>query len=115
MEKLNEFLKVELLDWFNKDGEMPKVKEHGILYISRKFKLAIHLCACGCGIQTVMPFYDGELNDNDGWKMTTKKIEGTTEADRPYDFTVTLRPSVGNQKFPCQSHYYITDNKIQWI
>jgi hypothetical protein len=115
MKKLTEFKKVELLDWFDKEGYMPKIKKHGILYISLKFNLAIHLCACGCGIETVMPFYDGELNDNDGWKMTTKKIEGTTQSDRPYDFTVTFTPSIGNQKLSCKSHYFITDSKIQWL
>lgn len=115
MEKINEFKKVELLDWFDRDGYMPKTKEHGVLYISSKFRLAIHLCACGCGIETVMPFYDGQLNDKNGWKMTTHKIEGTTASDRPYDFTVSFTPSVGNQKLPCKSHYYITANKIIWL
>ena len=115
MERLNEFKKVELLDWFDKEGLMPEIKEHGVLYISQKFNLAIHLCACGCGIETVMPYYDHFGGDKRDWHYTSKKIEGTTRADRPYDFTVTFRPSVGNQQFPCKSHYYITDSKIEWL
>jgi hypothetical protein len=113
MERLTEFKKIELVDYINKDGYMPKVFEHGILYISHRFKVAIHLCACGCGEKTVMP--TGDSNNIAEWDMTTKKIEGTTEADRPNDFTVTFRPSVGNQQFPCKSHYYITDSKIEWL
>lgn len=35
--------------------EMPPVLEHGKLYISKEYKVAIHLCACGCGIKTVTP------------------------------------------------------------
>lgn len=77
---------------------MPQVKEHGILYISKKFELAIHLCACGCGGETVMPF--------DGFQSW--ELSGTPER-------VTFRPSVGNQHWPCGSHYYITENAIVWL
>lgn len=109
MEKLTEFKKIELVDWNNPDAYMPKIKEHGVLYISHRFNLAIHLCACGCGIETVTPLA------HDEWQLTTKKIDGTTEKDRPYDFTATLRPSIWNQKLQCKSHYNITDNKIKWL
>jgi hypothetical protein len=27
----------------------------------------------------------------------------------------TLRPSIGNYHFPCQSHYYVTGNKVDWL
>jgi hypothetical protein len=74
----------------------PPLMEDGILYISRAFQIAIHRCACGCGVQTVTPLGPGD------WTMTEK------------DGFVTLRPSIGNQQFPCKSHYLITDNKIQW-
>lgn len=28
---------------------------------------------------------------------------------------VTMRPSVGSFNLPCKSHYYITDNKVEWL
>lgn len=118
MKKLSEFSKVELVDWFNKEATIPKKLEHGVLYYSQKYNTAIHLCACGCGNQTVTPISKhqwGETENKKGWAMSTKKIEGTTEKDRPYDFTVTLTPSIGNSNFPCKSHYYITDSKIIWL
>lgn len=73
--------------------------ESGVLYISNEFEVAIHLCACGCGGKTVTPL------GKDGWTITKK--EGK----------VTLRPSIGNWKgeSPYHAHYYITDNKIQWL
>lgn len=79
---------------------MPEVKEQGILYISKRFELAIHLCACGCGMQTVTPF----RNPAEDWTLT--ETNGL----------VTLRPSIGNfgRENPYHAHYYITDNKIQW-
>lgn len=76
---------------------VPEQLENGVLYVSNEYNIAIHLCACGCGCQTVTPL------TADGWVKS-----GTDE-------TVTLRPSIGNYKFECKSHYYITDNKIQWL
>ena len=75
---------------------MPEIKEQGILYVSRKFGLAIHLCACGCGIETVTP-----ITGINCWTLT----------DSPEG--ITLRPSIGNQNFPCGSHYWITNNEVQ--
>jgi len=79
--------------------QMPKVKEPGILYISRKYELAIHLCACGCGVETVTPIGEGE------WTLKEKNGE------------ITLRPSIGNfiGEKPYHAHYYITKNKIVWL
>jgi len=28
--------------------------------------------------------------------------------------SVSLYPSVGNWNFPCQSHYWIQENKVRW-
>lgn len=69
------------------------------LYISKRFSVAIHLCACGCGVQTVTP-----LKDN-GWTLTEN------------DGKITLRPSIGNFKGenPYHAHYYITGNKVEWL
>lgn len=80
---------------------IPKDLEDGILYISRKFEIAIHLCACGCKEKTVTPIG----GPHGGWALT--EIEGK----------ITLRPSIGNFKGenPYHAHYYITNNKIQWL
>ncbi len=74
--------------------------EEGKLYISRKYGVAIHLCACGCGGKTVMPFND----KTGGWTMTEK------------DDKVSFTPSVGNWagESPYHAHYFITQNKIVW-
>ena len=83
---------------------MPRVKEHGILYVSYKYELAIHLCACGCGYEAVTPF-DEKL----GWTLGEDRNTDDNTSQ------VTLRPSIGNWKFPCKSHYYITNNKVRWL
>lgn len=79
---------------------IPKEKEEGILYISKRFNLAIHLCACGCKRESVTPF-----NDLKEWKLTEENN------------SITLRPSIGNfnGERPYHAHYYITNNKIQWL
>ena len=71
--------------------------EYGKLYISDRFRLAIHLCACGCGGATVTPL--------DEWSLTKNGEK------------VTLRPSIGNWsgESPYHAHYFITDNKIEWL
>lgn len=72
----------------------------GILYVSKRFNLAIHLCACGCGCKTVMP-----IDPEDGWVMS-----GTDEI-------ITFRPSILNPVPFCPNgaHYYITENRIDWL
>lgn len=75
---------------------MPNELKSGVIYISRPYELAIHLCACGCGGQVVMSFRPG------GWKMTD------------HGDTISLSPSVGNQKFECRSHYWIRKSQVVW-
>jgi hypothetical protein len=69
----------------------------GILYISEKYRVAIHLCPCGCGNQVVTPLEPGR-----GWDLSGEKG------------VVTLRPSIGSWNLPCRSHYFITANSVQW-
>jgi hypothetical protein len=77
---------------------MPDTLEQGVLYVSERFQLAIHLCACGeCGIKTVTPFGSPQ-----GWDYSYENGE------------VTLHPSIGNQQFPCRSHYWVRRNVIEW-
>lgn len=75
---------------------IPKDIEDNVIYISIRFRTAIHKCACGCGIKTVTP-----LSPTD-WKLS---FNGKS---------VSLSPSIGNWNFPCQSHYWIIENDIEW-
>lgn len=75
---------------------MPEDPIEGVLYVSKRFKLAMHRCCCGCGSEVVTPLSPAE------WRLTRL---GTR---------VSLTPSIGNWGFPCQSHYWIKANKIEW-
>lgn len=83
--------------------EMPPNLEEGILYVSKEYGVAIHLCACGCKGKAVTPL-KGSEGSKGGWTLTGKEV-------------VTLRPSIGNwsgeRKY--HAHYYITDNNVQWL
>jgi hypothetical protein len=75
---------------------IPNELEEGVLYISIEYKTAVHKCVCGCGNKVVTP-----LTPTD-WEIT-------------YDGkTVSLSPSIDNWNFKCQSHYFITKNKIRF-
>ena len=83
-------------------GTMPSKSEmkEGVLYISRVYLTSAHLCACGCGNVVVLPY---GRRDGKFWTLT-ERLSG-----------VTMRPSVGSFNLPCKSHYYITDNKVEWL
>ena len=88
--KANATLKHEFVEF------IPEELEQGTLYISIRFKTGTHLCSCGCGNIVVTP-----LSPTD-WKLI---FDGKT---------VSLHPSIGNWSFPCQSHYWIRNNRIEW-
>lgn len=71
---------------------MPPQLEPNVLYVSSEYETAIHLCACGCGMQTVTPF-------GQGWVVT--EVSG-----KP-----TISPSILN---PCGSHYFVRNGEIVW-
>jgi len=76
--------------------QIPENLDEGILYVSMRFGMVIHLCACGCGNQTVTPL-------------------GPTDYKLIYDGeTITFHPSVGNWNFPCRSHYWVRRAKVVW-
>jgi hypothetical protein len=75
---------------------IPDVVEPGILYVSTTYGTAIHRCACGCGNEVVTPVTPTD------W---TVLFDGET---------VSLRPSIGNWGFVCESHYWIKRNRVQW-
>jgi hypothetical protein len=75
---------------------IPSEIEQDVLYISIEYDIAKHKCACGCGANIVTSLSPSR------WKLT-------------YDGeTVSLSPSIGNWSHPCQSHYFITNDKIVW-
>ena len=76
---------------------MPENLTEGVLYISEKYHCVIHLCACGCKLETVT-----DINTPEGWIFTNN------------NGLVTLDPSIGNFQFFCKSHYYIRNNEIVW-
>lgn len=75
---------------------IPGKPEPGILYISREYKTATHLCCCGCGLEVVTPLNPAK------WNLTD------------HGNSVSLFPSIGNWSFPCRSHYWIDHNRVRW-
>lgn len=75
---------------------IPEELQGGTIYVSIRFATVAHLCACGCKTKVVTP-----LKPTD-WKLT---FDGKT---------VTLDPSIGNWSFPCRSHYWVRNNRVQW-
>jgi len=75
---------------------VPEVLENSVLYVSLAYGTVSHRCACGCGREVVTP-----LTPTD-WKLI---FDGET---------VSLYPSIGNWNFPCRSHYWIRNNRVEW-
>lgn len=75
---------------------IPEILDDGVIYISFEYATAIHNCCCGCGRQVITPFSPTD------WKLI---FDGKT---------ISLSPSVGNWNFPCQSHYWIRNNIVEW-
>jgi hypothetical protein len=75
---------------------MPRELEPGVLYFSKEFEIASHLCPCGCGNKIITP-----IGPTD-WSITIRKSKPT------------LFPSIGNWQIPCKSHYWIRNGLINW-
>lgn len=75
---------------------IPENIQAGVLYISMPLATAVHTCCCGCGHEVVTP-----LSPTD-WKLIFDGV------------SVSLRPSIGNWSFPCQSHYWVISNHVEW-
>jgi hypothetical protein len=75
---------------------IPEEVREGTLYISMEYGTAVHKCCCGCGREVVTPL------SPTGWQLT---FDGKS---------VSLYPSIGSWSLPCQSHYFITKNKVVW-
>lgn len=75
---------------------IPEHLEPGLLYISKRFRTASHLCCCGCGLKVVTPLNPAK------WRLID------------HGDSVSLTPSIGNWNYPCRSHYLIVQGTIQW-
>jgi hypothetical protein len=75
---------------------IPDRLDDRVVYVSIPYATAIHLCCCGCKTEVVTP-----LSPTD-WSVT---FDGQS---------ISLRPSIGNWSFACQSHYWIQHNRIRW-
>ena len=76
---------------------IPDEIKEGILYVSIPLAMTMHKCACGCGENVALPIRPFD------WELTW---DGET---------VSIYPSIGSWSLPCQSHYFITKNKIVWM
>jgi hypothetical protein len=75
---------------------VPPELEDGVLYVSMEHSCVIHRCCCGCGEKVVTPLSPGE------WQLS-------------YDgLAISLYPSIGNSRFPCRSHYWIKQGRVDW-
>lgn len=78
---------------FPQRGEMTD----GHLYVSMEFASVAHLCACGCKEQVITPLRP------DSWSLYYNGRD------------LTLSPSIGNYQFPCLSHYFIRNSRVEWV
>jgi Family of unknown function (DUF6527) len=75
---------------------IPETLSAGLVYISIPYATAAHSCFCGCGNKVVTPL------SRQGWSVT---FDGES---------VSLYPSIGNYGLPCQSHYFVRNNRVEW-
>src|SRR5260370_27004744 len=75
---------------------IPEHLDAGVLYISRRYSTASHMCCCGCGLEVVTPLNPAK------WRLAERAG------------AVSLAPSIGNWSFPCKSHYWIMGNRVRW-
>ena len=73
---------------------IPERLEEGVLYISERYRTAVHKCCCGCGEEVVTPLSPAE------WSV------------RHNGSRVSLWPSIGNWSYRCRSHYVIRDSRV---
>ena len=76
--------------------EIPRELEPGTLYVCCRYRAVKHLCACGCGIPVSTPLHPT------AWTLSCDGV------------SVSLWPSIGNWSENCQSHYWISNNRIHW-
>ena len=82
----------EFVEFIPKEEEL----EEGTVYVSVTYSTAVHKCCCGCGSKVVTPI---------------SPTDWTLIFDRD---TISLDPSIGSWSLPCQSHYWIRRNRVEW-
>ena len=75
---------------------MPDELHDGVIYISEKYRVALHNCCCGCGEEVSTPIGPTEFSIS---------VAGGE---------VSVHPSIGNHDFPCRSHYVIKRGAVLW-
>lgn len=75
---------------------IPERLEDGVLYISERYRTALHKCCCGCSQEVVTPLSPAD------WQLTRQ------------GGAVSLSPSIGNWSYRCRSHYWIRGNRVIW-
>lgn len=75
---------------------IPEQLEDGVLYVSQRYRTAMHRCCCGCGNEVVTPLGPA------AWTLDV------------VDGVATLYPSVGNWSLACRSHYVIRRGRVVW-
>ena len=81
--------------------------EDGVLYVvdgSQHDQIVQYNCPCGCGKPVMIPYY----------RSGQQKELYPSWGFRERDGKVTLSPSIFSTGFPCRSHYFIRDNRIDW-
>lgn len=76
--------------------EVPELLSPGVLYVSVEHGSMIHLCACGCGAEVVLPLTPVD------WRFT---YNGEN---------VSVSPSIGSWSLGCRSHYFIDRGRVRW-
>lgn len=109
MERLTEFREVRhipelLTPWIPGDEAL----EDGVLYVvdheNQREQFVEFNCPCGCGQVVWIPYY----------KLGQQRELYPSWGFRETDGKVTLSPSILSSGFPCKSHYFIRENRIQW-
>jgi hypothetical protein len=75
--------------------QLPDEMKEGVFYICEAFDLTAHKCCCGCGEDVYNKLGPAK------WRLTKMP-----------DGSVSLDPSVGNWKYACKSHYWISKNRV---
>lgn len=75
---------------------IPDQLEEGVVYVCIPYTTVAHNCLCGCGNEVITP-----LSPTD-WQLI---FDGRS---------ISLKPSIGNWSFECQSHYWIERSRVRW-
>ena len=77
---------------------IPQDLKKGILYVCVTYDICVHLCPCGCMSKIFTP-----ISKEYGWVISYDGVN------------VSLAPSIGNGAYPCGSHYFLKEGKVQWL